>query len=48
VQVSAQKSGRTLGFVGMNSQVITLMEMTKIRTLFQIYSTLQEAEAAAA
>jgi anti-sigma B factor antagonist len=48
VQVSAQKSGRTLGFVGMNAQVVTLMEMTKIRALFQIYSTVQEAEAAAA
>lgn len=48
VHVSTQKSGRKLGFIGMNTQVITLLEMTKIRPLFRIYSTLQEAEAAAA
>jgi anti-sigma B factor antagonist len=48
VHVSAQKAGRKLGFTGMNTQVITLLEMTRIRPLFRIYSTLQEAEAAAA
>jgi anti-sigma B factor antagonist len=48
VHVSAQKSGRKLGLVGMNAPVIALLEMTRIRSLFRIYPTLQEAEAAAA
>jgi anti-sigma B factor antagonist len=44
--VSAQKARRKLSFAAMNTQVITLLEMTRIRPLFAIYSTLQEAEAA--
>jgi len=44
--ISAQKSRRQLYFAGMNTQVITLLEMTRIRSLFTVYPTLQEAEAA--
>jgi hypothetical protein len=44
--LSAQKSARKLLFAAMNAQAITLLEMTRIRSLFAIYSTLQEAEAA--
>ena len=44
--ISAQKSRRQLYFAAMNTQVITLLEMTRIRSLFTVYSTLQEAEAA--
>lgn len=48
VYVSAQRAGRNIAFVGMNTQVVTLLEMTRIRPMFRIYPTLQEAEAAAA
>jgi len=44
--VSAQKARRKLLFAAMNTQVITLLEMTHIRSLFTVYPTLQEAEAA--
>jgi len=44
--ISAQKSRRQLYFTGMNTQVITLLEMTRIRSLFTVYPTLEEAEAA--
>ena len=44
--ISAQKARRQLYFAGMNTQVITLLEMTRIRSLFTVYPTLQEAEAA--
>jgi anti-sigma B factor antagonist len=44
--ISAQKSRRQLYFAAMNTQVITLLEMTRIRSLFTVYATLQEAEAA--
>ena len=44
--VSAQKARRKLVFVAMNTQVITLLEMTRTRPLFRIYATMQEAEAA--
>jgi len=44
--ISAQKASRRLSFAAMNAQVITLLEMTRIRSLFSIYSTLQEAESA--
>jgi anti-sigma B factor antagonist len=44
--VSAQKALRKLSFAAMNTQVITLLEMTRIRPLFTIYPSLQEAEAA--
>lgn len=48
VQVSAQKSGHLLGLSGLNTQVMALLEMTRIKPLFRIYSTIHEAEAAAA
>ena len=44
--VSAQKTRRKLSFAGMNTQVITLLEMTRIRGMFSIYATVEEAEAA--
>jgi anti-sigma B factor antagonist len=44
--ISAQKALRKLSFAAMNAQVITLLEMTRVRQLFTIYSTLPEAEAA--
>jgi len=44
--ISAQKARRKILFAAMNTQVITLLEMTRIRSLFTVYSTLQEAEAA--
>ena len=44
--ISAQKARRKLSFAAMNTQVITLLEMTRIRSMFAVYSTLQEAEAA--
>jgi anti-sigma B factor antagonist len=46
--ISAQKAHRKLSFAGMNTQVITLLEMTRIRGMFSIYETVQEAEAAPA
>ncbi|HXO45112.1 MAG TPA: STAS domain-containing protein [Candidatus Cybelea sp.] len=44
--LSAQKSRRKILLVAMNTQAITLLEMTRIRSMFAIYPTLQEAEAA--
>jgi anti-sigma B factor antagonist len=44
--ISAQKSRRKLKFGGMNTQVLTLLEMTRIRPMFDIYATIQEAQAA--
>jgi anti-sigma B factor antagonist len=44
--LSAQKSRRKLLFAAMNAQAITLLEMTRIRSLFTIYSTIEEAESA--
>jgi anti-sigma B factor antagonist len=46
--VSAQKARRKLSLAGLNTQVITLLEMTRIRGMFAIYSTVEEAEAAPA
>jgi anti-sigma B factor antagonist len=46
--ISAQKAHRKLSFAGMNLQVITLLEMTRIRGMFAIYGTVQEAETAPA
>jgi anti-anti-sigma factor len=48
IHVSGQKAGRKMAFVGMNSQVLTLLEMTRILQMFRIYPTIQEAEAAVA
>ena len=46
--ISAQKARRKLAFAGMNNQVLTLLEMTRIRGMFSIYNTIEEAESAAA
>jgi anti-anti-sigma factor len=46
--ISAQKARRRIAFAGMNTQVITLLEMTRIRGMFLIFETVQEAEAAPA
>jgi anti-sigma B factor antagonist len=44
--ISAQKAHRKLSFAGMNTQVIALLEMTRIRDMFSIYGTVREAETA--
>jgi anti-anti-sigma factor len=46
--ISAQKARRRLSFAGMNTQVLTLLEMTRIRGMFSIFGSVQEAEAAPA
>ena len=46
--VSAQKARRRLSLASPNNQVITLLEMTRIRGMFAIYQTVEEAEAAPA
>jgi anti-sigma B factor antagonist len=46
--ISAQKARRRLSFAGMNTQAITLLEMTRIRGMFSIYPTVEEAESAPA
>ncbi len=45
--VSAQKARRKLSFAGMNTQVLALLDMTRIRPMFSIYETVQEAQGAA-
>lgn len=44
--ISAQKARRKLSFAGMNSQVLTLLDMTHIRGMFSIYESVEEAEGA--
>ena len=44
--VGSQKAMRKLAFVGMNTQVKALMDMTNVSQLFKSYSSVQEAEAA--
>lgn len=46
--VSGQKAGRKLSCTGMNAQVIALLEMTRLRGMFSIYETVEEAERAPA
>jgi anti-sigma B factor antagonist len=46
--ISAQKARRKLAFAGMNTQVMALLEMTRIRGMFSIYATVEEAEGAPA
>ena len=46
--ISAQKTRRKLTFTGMNTQVLTLLDMTHIRGMFSIYQTVEEAESAPA
>ena|SRR5215472_1049251 len=45
--VSRSKTNRKVVLVGLNKQVRTLIEMTKVHQLFHSYKTLPEAEAAA-
>lgn len=44
-QVATQKAGRTLALTGINKQVRTLLEMTHVLGLFQLFRTVEEAEA---
>ena len=46
--VSAQKARRKLSFAGMNTQVTALLDMTRLRGMFSIFSTVEEAQCAAA
>ena len=46
--VSAQKAQRKISFAGMNTQVTALLDMTRLRGMFSIYPTVEEAQAAAA
>ena len=48
VHVSAQRAQRKLLFTGMNAQMNALLEMTRLRGMFSIYPTLEEAQAARA
>ncbi|HXW55933.1 MAG TPA: STAS domain-containing protein [Candidatus Cybelea sp.] len=44
-QVTAQKAGRTLAITGINQQVRALLEMTHVLGIFQLFQTVEEAEA---
>ena len=44
--VTAQKANRKLAFVGMNTQVKALLDMTHVSQFLKNYSTIQDAEAA--
>jgi anti-sigma B factor antagonist len=46
--ISAQKARRKLSFAGMNTQAMALLEMTRIRGMFSIYATVEEAKDAPA
>jgi len=46
--VSAQKAQRKISFAAMNTQVTALLDMTRLRGMFSIYPTVEEAQAAAA
>ena len=46
LHISSKKLMRKVVFVGMNTQVKTLLEMTNVAQLFPAYGTVQEAEAA--
>jgi len=43
--VSVQKANREVAFVGVNSRVKALMDMTKVSSLFRMYPTVQDAQA---
>lgn len=43
--VTAQKANREVAFVGANSRVKALMDMTKVSSLFRLYPTIQDAQA---
>jgi anti-sigma B factor antagonist len=42
--VTAQRANRQVAFVGVNSRVKALMDMTHVSQLFVMYTTVQEAE----
>jgi anti-sigma B factor antagonist len=42
--VSARKADRKLVFAMMNTQVMALIEMTRLKQLFRIYPTIHDAE----
>jgi anti-anti-sigma factor len=42
--VSAQRSGRRLGLVGVNERTRSLLEMTRLVQLFRFFPTVAEAE----
>lgn len=46
--VSHQKNGRKLLFVGVNERVQTLFKITKLDQLFEIFPTVESAQAAGA
>jgi anti-sigma B factor antagonist len=43
--VTGQRAKRQIAFVGVNSRVKALMDMTHVSQLFEIYPTVQDAEA---
>ncbi len=43
--VTAQRASREIAFVGVNSRVKALMDMTHVGQLFRIYPTVQDAQA---
>ena len=43
--VNAQRANREMAFVGANSRVRALMDMTHVVQLFRMYPTIQDAEA---
>jgi anti-sigma B factor antagonist len=43
--VTAQRANREIAFVGVNSRVKALMDMTHVSQLFRMYPTVQDAEA---
>lgn len=44
--IASQRANRKVAFAAMNSQVKTLIEMTKVSQLFPMFASIQEAEAA--
>jgi anti-sigma B factor antagonist len=48
LHIGSKKAMRKLAFVGMNTQVKALLEMTNVAQLFPAYATVKEAETALA
>jgi anti-sigma B factor antagonist len=46
--VSRQKDKRSLGLVGVNQRILNALEVTKVQNFFHFYTTVGEAEQAAA
>lgn len=42
--VSCQKGGRSLGLAALNDRILSMMRMTRVDQVFQIFQTLTEAE----